>query len=161
MIDMKNLSIVAKDLETKLNKLFSDADVEYNKDESEYYSDDDENFMVFEITKSFRIKGENGEDSTCGMEVDINLDNKELTLKSDGEALYQVMHEIDKKIEGFTTSDGEVIEVEDQMIELTTFNYDKGIDTYPNGDPGYPAELDYSFEGVVRIKFSIMIKEDD
>lgn len=158
---MKNLSVVAKDLETKLKKLFGEDNVEYNKDESEYYSDDDENFMVFEITKTFRIEGENGSDDTCGMEVDIDLDSKELTLTSDGEALYQVMHEIDQKIKGFTTTDGDVDEIEDQMIELTDYHYDRGVDTYPNGDPGYPAELDYSFEGTVTIKFSVMIREDD
>lgn len=158
---MKNLSVVAADLAAKLKKLFGEDNVEYNKDESEYYSDDSENFMVFEITKTFRIEGDNGSDDICGMEVDIDLDTKELTLTSDGEALYQVMQKIDKEIKGYTTTDGDVDEIEDQMIELTDFHYDHGVDTYPNGDPGYPAELDYSFEGMVTIKFSVMIREDD
>lgn len=158
---MKNLSVVAADLAAKLKKLFGEDNVEYNKEDSEYYSDEEMNYMVFEITKSFHIQGDNGSDDVCGMEVDIDLDTKELTLTSDGEALYQVMKEIDEEIKGFTTIDGETVEIEDQMIEVTDFHYDRGVDTYPNGDPGYPAELDYSFEGDVSIKFSVNIREDD
>lgn len=158
---MKNLSAVSQALEAKLKALFGKDNVEYNKEDSEYYSDDEMNYMVFEITRTFHIGGENGDDEYYGMEVDIDLDTKELTLISDGNALHHVMKKIDDKIDGFTTIDGETVEIEDESIELTKYNYDPGVMYYPNGDPGYPPELDYAFAGEVTIRFSINIREDD
>lgn len=158
---MKNLSVVAADLAAKLKKLFGEDNVEYNKEDSEYYSDENGNYLIFDITKSFHIQGDGDFDDEYGMEIDFELRHPdEVRLVSYGDAVDHVMKEIDK-IDGFTTTDGEEIEAVEEDVYLTKFNYEPEVMYYSNGDPGHPAGCDYAFEGDVTIRFSITIREDD
>lgn len=159
---MKNLSVVSQALEAKLKALFGEDNVEYDKDESEKYSDENGNYLIFDITKTFEIEGDGDYDDEYGMEIDFELSHPdEVRLVSYGDAVDHVMKEIDDKIEGFTTTDGDVIEAVDEDVYLTKFYYAPEVMYYSNGDPGHPAECDYAFAGEVTIKFSITIREDD